>query len=266
MLVGHGHRGVAHEGGPYRQQFVEEAARRVEVRAGVDLLALGLFRREVLGGADHRGRLRHGHAGVAHGAGDAEVHHLDLAVAGQHDVGRLDVTVDDAVAVRVLQALEDADGHLHGALGQQLATGVEEFAERGAVYVLHHDVRDGDPVDVVLARVVDRDDRGMVERGGRLGLPAEPGLEGRVAREVRAQRLHRHGAAEAGVMREVDLRHATAAEHLAQLVPAAEATRLFHSYLPALSVGSRPRTPVRGRRLPSGPTVPGSLCVTWPSP
>jgi hypothetical protein len=38
-------------------------------------------------------------------------------------------------------------------------------------------------------------------------------------------------------MREVDLRHATTTEHLAQFVPAAEATRLFHSYLPALSVG-----------------------------
>ena len=38
-------------------------------------------------------------------------------------------------------------------------------------------------------------------------------------------------------MREVYLRHATTAEHLAQFVPAAEATRLFHSYLPALSVG-----------------------------
>lgn len=30
-------------------------------------------------------------------------------------------------------------------------------------------------------------------------------------------------------MGEVDLRHATAAEHVAQFVPAAEATRLFHS-------------------------------------
>lgn len=56
-------------------------------------------------------------------------------------------------------------------------------------------------------------------------------------------------------MREVDLRHATTTEHLAQLVPAAEATRLFHSYLPALSVG--PGRHVCGRRLPSGPTVPG---------
>ncbi|GAA2652834.1 hypothetical protein GCM10010307_63890 [Streptomyces vastus] len=39
-------------------------------------------------------------------------------------------------------------------------------------------------------------------------------------------------------MGEMYLSHATTAEHLAQLVPAAEATRLFHSYLPALSVGS----------------------------
>ncbi|GHB99603.1 hypothetical protein GCM10010308_09190 [Streptomyces vinaceusdrappus] len=77
----------------------------------------------------------------------------------------------------------------------------------------------------------------MVERGGRLGLPAEAGLEGRIAREVRAQCLHRHLASEPGVMSVVNLRHATTAEHWAQLVPAAEATRLFHGYLPALSVG-----------------------------
>ncbi|GGZ82942.1 hypothetical protein GCM10010389_21230 [Streptomyces echinoruber] len=57
-------------------------------------------------------------------------------------------------------------------------------------------------------------------------------------------------------MREVDLRHATTAEHLAQLVPAAEATRLFHSSYPALSVGPgrhrvRPEAAVRayGTRL-----------------
>ncbi|GAA2503602.1 hypothetical protein GCM10010276_53600 [Streptomyces longisporus] len=38
-------------------------------------------------------------------------------------------------------------------------------------------------------------------------------------------------------MREVDLRHATTTEHLAQFVPAAEATRLFHSsYQPSPSV------------------------------
>ncbi|GGX93765.1 hypothetical protein GCM10010358_54570 [Streptomyces minutiscleroticus] len=53
-------------------------------------------------------------------------------------------------------------------------------------------------------------------------------------------------------MREVYLRHATTAEHLAQLVPAAEATRLFHSYLPALSVDPD-RT-----RVWSGGVLPGA--------
>ncbi len=72
-------------------------------------------------------------------------------------------------------------------------------------------------LDVVLTRVVHGDDRGMVERGGRLGLPAEPGLERRIACEVGSQRLHRHGAAEPGVMGEMYLRHATTAEHLAEL-------------------------------------------------
>ncbi|OSZ60240.1 hypothetical protein OQI_11905 [Streptomyces pharetrae CZA14] len=52
-------------------------------------------------------------------------------------------------------------------------------------------------------------------------------------------------------MGEIHLCHATAAEHLAQLVPAAEATRLFHSFLPALSVGPD-RSLVRSE-VPSGP-------------
>ncbi|RSS96782.1 hypothetical protein EF903_02470 [Streptomyces sp. WAC05292] len=58
-------------------------------------------------------------------------------------------------------------------------------------------------------------------------------------------------------MGEVDLGHATAAEHVAQLVPAAEATRLFHN-VPALSV-SPDRTRVWSggvlfaQRLPADP-------------
>ncbi|MFF8096840.1 hypothetical protein, partial [Streptomyces sp. NPDC016675] len=46
-------------------------------------------------------------------------------------------------------------------------------------------------------------------------------------------------------------RHATTTEHGAQLVPAAEATRLFHGYLPALSV-SPDRTYVRSGSALSG--------------
>src|SRR5665647_2711900 len=64
---------------------------------------------------------------------------------------------------------------------------------------------DGD----VRAGVVDGDDRGVVQRGGGLGLAAEAGLERGVAGQVGAQDLDRNGAAEAGVMADVDLGHDT---------------------------------------------------------
>ena len=83
VLVGHTHRGVADERRPADQQLVQQATRRVEVAAGVDGLAAGLLRREVLSGADHGCGLGHGGAGVGHGPGDAEVHHLDPAVRGR---------------------------------------------------------------------------------------------------------------------------------------------------------------------------------------
>lgn len=51
--------------------------------------------------------------GVGEGPGDAEVHHLDGAVRPDHDVGRLDVPVHDAVAVAVGEGVEDALGDPH---------------------------------------------------------------------------------------------------------------------------------------------------------
>ena len=74
--------------------------------------------------------------------------------------------------------------------------------------------------DVVLAGVVDRDDRRVVQAGGRLRLAAEPVEEGRVAGQVGAQHLDRDVAAETDVAAAVDLGHAAVADELAELVPA----------------------------------------------
>ena len=68
----------------------------------------------------------------------------------------------------------------------------------------------------------------MVQRRGRLRLAPEPGLERGVAGEVDAQDLDRDVAAEPQVAAAVHLGHAAAAEHLAELVPVAEQSRLSH--------------------------------------
>ena len=112
VLVGDRHRRVAHERRPSGQQLEEQAARRVEVAARVHLLAARLLGREVLRGADHRRRLRHRRRRVRQRAGDAEVHDLDVAGRREHDVGRLDVPVDDARAVAVLERVEHAGDDL----------------------------------------------------------------------------------------------------------------------------------------------------------
>ena len=86
------------------QQLVEDDADRVQVRAGVDRLALRLLGREVLRRAHDRARL--GHVRGA-GAGDAEVGDLDAALVVDEHVLRLEVAVHDTALVREARGAQD---------------------------------------------------------------------------------------------------------------------------------------------------------------
>ena len=215
-------------GGPSGEQFVQQAARRVQVAAGVHPLAPGLLRRQVLGGADDLRGLGHRGLRVADRPGDAEVHHLDLAGPGQHHVARLDVPVHDAVAVAVVQGAQHPVGDLKGPLGQQPPVVPQQVAQGAPVDELHHDVRDRGRADHVLAGVVDGHDRRVVERGRGLGLAPEPGLEGLVPGQVVAEGLHRDDAIETDVACPEDLGHAATADDPVEFVAAAEQPWLGH--------------------------------------
>ena len=97
-------RAVAGERHLAGEQLEEHDPGRVEVGRLVDRRAARLLGREVLRGADDRALL--GHLARAR-ARDAEVRHLDDALGVDDDVVRLDVAVDDAVAVREAQRGED---------------------------------------------------------------------------------------------------------------------------------------------------------------
>ena len=91
-----------------RQHLVEQAAEAVDIGPGVEAaFAGGLLRAHVARGAEGEAGLRHPvAAGVAHGQRDAEVGDQRRPVV-QQDVLRLDVAVDHAVAVGVVQRRAD---------------------------------------------------------------------------------------------------------------------------------------------------------------
>ena len=53
--------------------------------------------------------------------GDAEVHHFDVAVGADHDVGRLQVAMDDAALVREVNRFGDLRRESHGLFARQRA-------------------------------------------------------------------------------------------------------------------------------------------------
>ena len=63
--------------------------------------------REILRGADHIPGIGHRRT-LIESSRDAEVHYLHIAGIGDHDVPRLDVAVDDAFLMRVIQGIEDS--------------------------------------------------------------------------------------------------------------------------------------------------------------
>ena len=74
-------------------------------------------------------------------AGDAKVHHPQLAVVQQHDVLGLDVPVDDAVAVGVVEGAEDLGDEVDGLPAGDLAAPLVEVLPEGhALHALHHDI------------------------------------------------------------------------------------------------------------------------------
>jgi hypothetical protein len=131
-------------------------------------IAAGLLRR-------HVGRRPHDAAVVADGRlagvspGQAEVRQVRPVLAVEQDVGRLDVAVDDAVLVRVVQGV----GHLrehYGSLAGGETAGGKDVSERRALDEPGHQVRQA----VLLPDLVDRDDRLVVQPDAALGLVEDP--------------------------------------------------------------------------------------------
>ena len=94
---------------------------------------------------------------------------FDGAVLQQHDVVRLDVAVDDAVLMRVLESLQYLRGEVDGLFPVEHLLHIYILFEGDAVDVLHDDILD----HITEADVVYAHDVGVIEHGDSLALVLE---------------------------------------------------------------------------------------------
>ena len=202
---------------PAREQGVGHGCEREDVGAAVHVLDASLLGGRVERGPDELAGRREAHARALQ-AGDPEVRDLGLA-RRQHDhVGRLDVAVNDAVAVSVVEGARDlGDGAHHDRPGHGALA--REVGERLAAQQLEGDEERSR--GRVASHVVHDDDAGVVERRGDAGLLQEAFLVGLQLARLggRLDHLEGHGAVEDGVAGLVDDAHRPAPDLALDLVP-----------------------------------------------
>ncbi len=237
--VEHAERGGTGERDVAAEQFVQQDAERVQVGVRADGAAHGLLGCHVGGRAD--GGAGVGEAGGVgvHDGGDAEVEDGDRAVLPDHHVARFEVAVDDRHRVHGAEDGAQLGADRDGPLPRVGLVLGEVVGEVGAVDVLH----DEEEVLVLAARVVHRDQAGVVDLGGDPALAHEAAAQfvGLRARHlVGAQQFHRHAPVQAPVVGRPDLAHAALADERGQLVPAGDDASCRHGHLPPSGRPSRP--------------------------
>ena len=157
------------------QQFIHDRAERIQIRAVGQIQALHLLGRHVArraGDALDARNIRAGHQR------DAEVDDAHVAVGREHDVRGLDVAMNHAARVRVVQRLGALEHDFDHIIEAQQVVGAAVGRQRArAVHVLGDDVA----VAVLFAGIVDRQDVRMVQHADHVRFGQE-----HLARDARA--------------------------------------------------------------------------------
>ena len=215
LLDGDAHGILTLEGQLASDGLVHNDAERVDVACGAKLLALRLFRRNIVGGSQNGGGLRK--AGVAR-TSDAEVHYLDVAIGLDHDVLRLDVAVDNAAGMRHRKRLGNLRADFRGFALVDGATFLDGGFKVGAAQEFHDDV----VRLIVEAPVVDAHDVGALQLGRRGSFLAEALGERGVGRILGEHGFNGNRTPQYVVLCAVYLGHAAKAHSLGYLVAVIE--------------------------------------------
>ena len=203
---------------PAGAHLEHHAAERPDIRALVDVLTARLFRAHVCRGADDdaescavpgdRGNRRcRGGCERADRFGQPEVEDLDGPLGCDLDVGRFQITMDDAAIVRRLERLGDLASSRDDLVDRQ-RTGRQALRERRPLDQFEHERGDV----AAFLDAVDRADVRVIQRGERSRLLLEPRAAVRVVRDRIGQHLDRDRTSQPGIVRAINLSHPAGAE------------------------------------------------------
>lgn len=150
-----------------RNHLVEHHAQRPDVRPQVHGLGGCLLRRHV--GNRAQSGPGAGKSVLAHKLRETEVDDLDSFARGDHEIGRLDVSMHDLVSMGLEQALGYLSRDGDGSLDRERTA--SDVLLQGLPVVVRH--RDEHPAVLGLVDLVNRADVRMVERRGGFGFEQE---------------------------------------------------------------------------------------------
>ena len=134
------------------QHFVGNAGQAVDVAALVALPTTDLLRRRIEQGSDNAALP--GEALGSLGPGNTEIHDLQRAAIGQHEVRRFDVAMDEALLMGIGQTHRGLRDNRQRVTQGQVLEGLQHVFQRAALHQLHHHV----DLAIDLEQVVKRGD------------------------------------------------------------------------------------------------------------
>lgn len=198
-----------------RKHFIEDDAERINIGAMIDLPGIfQLLGRHVMGGAEGSAGAREGDGGLlfANQFGDAEIGDFDAATRIEEQVFRLDIPMEDALLVGVLEGLANFRDDGERFTGREAAR-AHRLAEIQAIDILHNKIIE----PTGLAEIMHCDDVRMVQFGQKARFAIETLGEMRVGRECFGQKFERDDPVQARLTRFEDKAHATTPDEFKKL-------------------------------------------------
>ena len=204
---------------PPCDQFVQDDPERPDIAAGVSALPFEHFRRQIAERPRDDasfGQRRGGDCGLyalRQTPGQPEIEHLQPAARGDHEVGALQIAMDDSAGVRVRDRVSELEGQVRDRRERE-APFWHTIGQHAAIKKLHGDERTG----LVVAHLMHLTNVRMLQFERVVGLTLQPsrGISTGVG-----QHLDRDAQVRPGVPCFIHLAHATGAHPPAQAIRAA---------------------------------------------